>query len=113
MKKKWIAVLLILSMLLCVTGCADTTKAVGSATEEEEGEVSLAYTADFYDNFGGRWLSVEGKTFSISPNKIKTYSWDSDGSWISNYDETGINKEVKKNVMDGSIARQIRNADCG
>lgn len=55
MKKKWIAVLLILSMVLCMTGCTDTTTTVGNATEEEkEGEVSLTYTADFYDNFGGR-----------------------------------------------------------
>lgn len=91
MKKKWIAVLLILSMFLCMTGCADTTTTVGSATEKEkESEVSLTYTADFYDNFGGRWLSVDGKTFSISPNKIKTYSWDSDGSWISSYEMSSV-----------------------
>ncbi|MDE5700467.1 MAG: DUF5052 family protein [Lachnospiraceae bacterium] len=91
MKKKWIAVLFILLICVCVTGCAATTTTVGNATEEEKaGEVSLTYSADFYDNFGGRWLSVEGKTFSISPNKIKTYSWDSDGSWISSYEMSSV-----------------------
>lgn len=35
--------------------------------EDNEG-ISLTYTADFYDNFGGRWLSVEGKSWI--PHKL-------------------------------------------
>jgi len=66
----------------------DTTTTVNQ-TEESEG-ISLTYTADFYDNSGGRWLSVEGKSFSINPNKVKTYSRDSDGSWISSYEMSSV-----------------------
>lgn len=88
MKKKILSVLMVLAMIVCLAGCkADTSTTVNKA---EENDVSLTYTADFYDNFGGRWLSVEGKTFSISPNKIKTYSWDSDGSWISSYEMSSV-----------------------
>lgn len=89
MKKLVFNILLIMSLTLCLTGCdPDTTTTVQTA--DESPGVFLTYTADFYDNSGGRWLSVEGKSFSISPNKIKTYSWDSDGSWISSYEMSSV-----------------------
>lgn len=88
MKKKILNVMIVLSMVLCLAGCdVDTATTVNQA---EDNSVSLTYTADFYDNFGGRWLSVDGKSFSISPNKVKTYSWDSDGSWISSYEMSSV-----------------------
>lgn len=86
--KKLISIILAIAMTFCLTGCADTITTVQSPDETES--VSLTYTADFYDNSGGRWLSVEGKSFDISPNKIKTYSWDSDGSWISSYEMASV-----------------------
>lgn len=89
MKKRIISVALAVVMVVCLSACEmDTTTTVNQA-EDNEG-VSLTYTADFYDNSGGRWLSVEGKSFSISPNKVKTYSWDSDGSWISSYEMSSV-----------------------
>lgn len=115
MKKKWIyVVLLILPMLLYMTGCIDTTTTVGNTTgEEKEDEISLTYTADFYDNFGGRWLSVEGKTFSISPNKIKTYSWNSNGSWISSYEMSSVMSiEIDGNKIE-SCGSTVIFADSG
>ncbi len=88
MKKKILSVMIVLSMVLCLAGCSvDTTTTVN---QSEDNGVSLTYTADFYDNSGGRWLSVDGKSFSISPNKVKTYSWDSDGSWISSYEMSSV-----------------------
>lgn len=87
--KKTITMILSVLMILSLAGCeVDTTTTVNEA-EDNEG-ISLTYTADFYDNSGGRWLSVEGKSFSISPNKVKTYSWDSDGSWISSYEMSSV-----------------------
>lgn len=89
MKKRILSVVLAVVMLVCLVGCEmDTTTTVNQA-EDNEG-ISLTYTADFYDNSGGRWFSVEGKSFSISPNKVKTYSWDSDGSWISSYEMSSV-----------------------
>lgn len=102
-KKKFLVSLIILSMLFCTTGCvgdAGVTVTVPVESEPADGEseddepakdnVSFTYTADFYDNFGGRWFSAEGKTFSIKPNKIKTYGFDSDGSWISSYEMSSV-----------------------
>lgn len=86
--KRLISAVLAVAMVLLLSGCGDEITTVQK--EEESDEISLTYIADFYDNSGGRWLSVEGKTFSISPNKIKTYSWDSSGSWISSYETSSI-----------------------
>lgn len=83
MKKK-LCLLISLLMVTLLTACTDeTTTRIGVDEVTDDEIVSRSYTADFYNNFGDRFLSVEGKTFSISPNKIKTYSWDSNGSWTS------------------------------
>lgn len=89
--RRFTIILLALVVMLSIFGCSDMSTTLGSdsATNDSE-EVSLTYTADFYDNEGGKWLSVNGKTFSINPNKVKTYSWDSDGSWISTYEMSSI-----------------------
>lgn len=88
---KKLTILLLSAIMLLLVGCGDVVTTVGSdAITEESEKVSLTYTADFYDNNGGRWLSVEGKSFSISPNKVKTYSWDSDGHWISSYEMSSV-----------------------
>lgn len=87
--KVFASVICILAMTICLSACEmDATTTVQTADENDG--ISLTYTADFYDNSGGRWLSVEGKSFSISPNKVKTYSWDSDGSWISSYEMSSV-----------------------
>lgn len=87
--KVFVSVICILAMTICLSACEMDTTTTVQAEDENEG-TSLTYTADFYDNSGGRWLSVEGKSFSISPNKVKTYSWDSDGSWISSYEMSSV-----------------------
>ena len=89
MKKRLLSVVLAVVVAFCLTACEMDTKTTVQTADENEG-ISLTYTADFYDNSGGRWLSVEGKSFSISPNKVKTYSWDSDGSWISSYEMSSV-----------------------
>lgn len=91
MKKKLVCLFAILQMVLCLVGCeVDTSTTTNKTNNPENDGVSLTYVADFYDNYGDRWLSVEGKSFSINPNKVKTYSWDSDGSWISSYEMSSV-----------------------
>ena len=111
MKKRALNILLIVLMVFFLSGCdPDMTTTVQTA--DESPGVSLTYTADFYDNSGGRWLSVEGKSFSISPNKIKTYSWDSDGSWISSYEMSSVMSiEIDGNKIE-SCGSTVIFADC-
>lgn len=83
-----IAMIIVLSMIFCIAGC--TVDVTTTVNQPEDSDVSLTYVADFYDNYGERWLSVDGKSFSISPNKVKTYSWDSEGDWISSYEMSSV-----------------------
>lgn len=98
MKNKLITVLGTLMFGVLLAGCSDMqTTVIGNSnenysensTETEEVE-QITYNADFYDNNGNLWLTAEGKTFKIRPNKVKTYSYDSNGSWISSYEMSSV-----------------------
>lgn len=89
--KKLIAMILALVMICGLVGCADidTTTHVATPAPEDEAP-KLSFVAEFYDNHGAPWLSVEGTSFDISPNKVKEYYYDSDGSWISGYTTSSV-----------------------
>ena len=89
--KKIMAVIFTIVLLLNLCACADVSTITMDASNSETGDaVKISYVADFYDNYGDQWLSVEGNSFNISPNKIKEYSYDSDGSWISNWTTSSV-----------------------
>lgn len=89
--KKIMAVIFTIVLLLNLCACADVSTITMDASSSETGDaVKISYVADFYDNYGDQWLSVEGNSFNISPNKIKEYSYDSDGSWISNWTTSSV-----------------------
>lgn len=83
--KKFLAMLIALVLSSSLAGCGgEYSTVLDTPAEQEEKEVPrLTFIADFYSNDGSPWLSVEGTTFSISPNKVKEYSYDTDGSWIA------------------------------
>lgn len=84
MKKKILAFVLAVGITFGLCGCTDmetTTMTAGSSNASEQEPEKISFLADFYDNHGDMWLSVEGTTFSISPNKIKEYYFDTDGDW--------------------------------
>lgn len=89
MKRKLLIAATAIVLVLGMTGCdVDTTTHV--AAQEENEETKLSFVAEFYDNNGGEWLSVEGTSFDISPNKVKEYYYDSSGSWISGYTTSSV-----------------------
>ena len=89
--KKIMAVIFTIVLLLNLCACTDVSTIAMDASSSETGDaVKISYVADFYDNYGDQWLSVEGNSFNISPNKIKEYSYDSDGSWISNWTTSSV-----------------------
>lgn len=93
MKKKILALALAISMTFGLCGCGDmetTTMVAGSSNASEQEPEKISFLADFYDNHGDMWLSVEGTSFSISPNKIKEYYFDTDGDWTYHYTMSSI-----------------------
>ena len=87
--KKLIAFILLSTILIfCFVGCSpDTATHLGSTDKDGN---SLTFIAEFYDNHGAQWLSVEGSHFNITPNKIKEYYYDTDGSWIAGYSTSSV-----------------------
>ena len=89
--KKIMAVIFTIVLLLNLCACTDVSTITMDASSSETGDaVKISYVADFYDNYGDQWLSVEGNSFNISPNKIKEYSYNSAGNWISNWTTSSV-----------------------
>lgn len=88
--KKIFALILVLVMVCGLCACSmDTTTHVASPSAGDE-STKLSFVAEFYDNHGAPWLSVEGTSFDISPNKVKEYYYDSEGSWVSGYTTSSV-----------------------
>ena len=83
MKKRILVFALIMGIIFGLYGCGDVENTTITAEE-------ISFLADFYDNHGDMWLSVEGTTFSISPNKIKEYYFDTDGDWTYHYTMSSV-----------------------
>lgn len=67
---------IVLALTLLFKGCEIDVTTITSEPEynndaNDKDEVSSTYIADFYDNYGNRFFSVEGKDISIKPNKVK------------------------------------------
>ena len=88
MFKKVFAIILAVIMIFAFAGCdleailGETVPATETSTEPA---VPITFIADFYDNHGAPWLSVEGDSFDIKPNKVKEYYYSTDGTWTYNY----------------------------
>ena len=93
--KKFICVLLVLSMALALCACGSPypnggTHVATQSTDHSSEPVKISFMSEFYDNHGNQWLAVEGTSFDIEPNKVKEYSYDSDGSWISQWTTSSV-----------------------
>ena len=76
------------------TGCdpleEHTAGGVQRETNQKGDPYKLSFVAEFYDNTGNKWLTSSGSSFNISPNKVKEYSYDSEGSWISSWTTSSV-----------------------
>ena len=95
--KKFICVLLVLSMSLALCACGGPypnggthVAAPAESTDYTPEPVKISFMAEFYDNHGGQWLAVEGTSFDIEPNKVKEYAYDSEGFWISQWTTSSV-----------------------
>ena len=83
MKKKVVLLVsLVLVIVISLSGCA----LLDSSVHELKGSlIGVSYTADFYDNYGARFLSVTGKNIDINGNYVEESGIDSEGNHITNH----------------------------
>lgn len=89
MKKiKKTIVMLVLTGVLCVsTGCS----MLQSEFNNIKGSlVGNSYKINAYDNYGSKVLETSGDKINISGNKIKSKSYNEDGSETTNYDLSSV-----------------------
>ena len=83
--------LIVVGFVGCGTFDMETHSSANQHETNQNGEpYQLSFIAEFYDNAGQNWLTTQGSRFNISPNKVKEYYWDSDGSWISGWTMSSI-----------------------
>lgn len=81
MKKK-VLLLFCLVFALLLSGCG----LLQSKSHKLKGSlIGVSYTAEFYDNYGARFLTVTGENIDIKGHFVEEIGIDSDGSTITNY----------------------------
>lgn len=77
-------------MTLQLSGCGDNHSVTIVSENQEVEQNSIVYEAMLYDNYGNNFLNFTGNEFTITPNKVKQYGWNTDGSWTSWYDTSSV-----------------------
>lgn len=90
MKRKIINTILVIIMVLELSGCEDNHSVTIASENQEIEQNSIEYEAMLYDNYGNNFLNFTGNEFTITPNKMKQWGWNTDGSWTSWYDTSSV-----------------------
>lgn len=89
MRKKIKSTIAVLMIVCALAGCGAETTTITQESDTEAVE-PVTYEAMMYDNQGNNFLNFQGNEFTITPNKIKQYAWNSDGVWTSYYDTSSV-----------------------
>lgn len=83
MKKKVVLLAsLVLVIAIFLSGCGLFT----STVHHLKGSlIGVSYTAEFYDNYGAKFLTVTGENIDISGNYVEESGIDSEGNTITNH----------------------------
>ena len=88
--KRIINAILVIIMALELSGCGDSHSVTIVSENQEVEQDSIVYEAMLYDNYGNNFLNFTGNEFTITPNKVKQWGWNTDGSWTSWYDTSSV-----------------------
>lgn len=85
--KRIIGTICCITLLTAMSGCSMIESAVNDIKGNLVGNGYDIYT---YDNYGDLVMQTSGDKISLSGNKTKTTSYDSDGSTITNYEMSSV-----------------------
>ena len=78
-----VAILLVVALSACAMFNSDVNSLKGSL-------IGVSYTANFYDNYGAKFLTASGTNIDIDGNTVKEHGIDSDGSSSINYSLSSV-----------------------
>ena len=89
MKKKriFLGVIIATVLALALSGCALLDSKVHSLKGKL---IGVSYNAEFYDNYGAKFLNVSGENIDIEGNVVEESGLDSEGSTTTNYSLSSV-----------------------
>ena len=88
MKKKILSLVIVATMVVCFfSGCGLFDNKVHSLKGKL---VGVSYTAEFFDNYGQKFMSAKGERIDITGNIVEEMGVDSDGNSITSYDLSSV-----------------------
>lgn len=101
-KKKIITLLLALSLLTSMSGCAW----ISNKIKEVKGElIGNRFNISVYDNFGTNILNVSGDKIQVDSNTVEVLTVNEDGSYSTTYEMSS----VLSNTIDGNNMETVGN----
>ena len=91
-KRRIVSLILVVALLFSFSGCSLLDFAwLESEINEIRGRlIGVSYTADFYDNYGKKFLTVEGEKIDIDGNIVEEMGIDSTGGVVTNYSLSSV-----------------------
>ena len=88
-KRKMMVVALVVTMLFTLTGC-DFAGLKSKLSELKGSLVGNEYEITFYDNYGAKFLTMNGDKIDIDGNCVEENGYSSDGSITTNYSLSSV-----------------------
>lgn len=90
MKKRLLSILLVLSMVLCLSGC-DIASWESGISDINGQLIGVSFECQFYDNYGEKFLTASGNKIGMTGNVIKESVINSaDGSQSTEYSLSSV-----------------------
>lgn len=89
--RKLLALLLVVTSISLFAGCSLNIGILDSKINDLKGSlVGVSYSAEFYDNYGAKFLTASGENIDIDSNTVEEYGIDSEGNTVTNYSMSSV-----------------------
>lgn len=89
--RKLLAFFLVVASISLFAGCSLNIGILDSKINDLKGSlVGVSYSAEFYDNYGAKFLTASGENIDIDSNTVEEYGIDSDGNTVTNYSMSSV-----------------------